>query len=177
MAGRQVYFWRDVWPLLRGLSKRSKTAVNRLVNLAVQAWLGVCSEEELRVWAEVAGLVREDCMLRRVSSAMLRSGSYLPKYADKLFRPPWDADGVSAREGLFYVKPRVGDVPLKALSPKEEKIMRRVLARREAIAGRIAELLDRVLPKEKFRLLPKRSKSWRRDKNKREGGEKFGSDT
>lgn len=174
MTSRQVYFWRDVWPLLRGLSKRNKTPVNRLVNLAVQSFLGSCSEEELRVWAEVNGLVREDCELRRVSAAMLRSGSYLPKYADRLFRPPWDSE--RQHSGPFNY-PSKGEVPLKALSPKEEAIMRRVLARREAIAEKIAELLDLVLPKEKFRLLPKRSKSWRRDKNKREGGEKFGSDT
>ena len=177
MPLRSVWFRSRLYPLLRGLSKRSGMPVNRLVNLAVEAWLGVCSEEELRVRAEIEGLVREDCELRRVSSTMLRSGSYLPKYADKLFRAPWDAEGVSATEGFRYVNPRVGDVPLKALSPREEQIMRRVLARREAIAGRIAELLDLVLPKEKFRLLPKRGRSRRCDKNRHEGGENSGSDT
>jgi len=57
---------------------------------------------------------------------------------------------------------------LKALNAKEEAVMRRVLARREAIALRIAELLDRVLPREKFRLKP--SRSLRSGKNKRKGG-------
>ncbi|MDH5267386.1 MAG: hypothetical protein OEW62_06865 [Candidatus Bathyarchaeota archaeon] len=165
MPLRSVWFWARLYPLLRGLSVRTGTPVNTLVNLAVQSFVGVVGEGELRVWSEVEKLVREDSQLRRVSSTMLRSGSYLPKYADRLFRAPWDAEGVSAREGFRYVKPRVGDVPLKALNPKEEAVMRRVLARREAIAQRIAELLDLVLPKEKFRLVPKRSGSRRRDKH------------
>ena len=136
MAGfrRSVYFWRGVYPLLRELARRSGTPVNALVNLAVQDFVGACDEEQLKALAEIEKLCREDAYLRRVSATMLRSGSYLPKYADRLFRPPWD----SSREHTSpFNYPRKGAVPLKALNPKEEKIMRRVLARREALAQRI----------------------------------------
>jgi len=136
------------------------------VNLAIQSFIGASDEEQLKVLAEIEKLCREDNQLRRVSSVMLRSGSYLPKYADRLFRPPWDS-GRDKTSPFNY--PRKGGVPLKALNPKEEAIMRRVLARREAIAQKIAELLDLVLPREKFRLKP--SKSRRRVKNKRKGGD------
>lgn len=143
-------------------------AFNRVVNLAVEQFLGGCDEESLRIWARISRLCREEDELRRVSRTMLRSGSYLPQYADKLFRPPWDRE----REHTSpFNYPRKGDVPLKALDAKEEAIMRRVLARREAIAQEIADLLDRVLPKDKFRLKPRRVRSRRPDKNKRRGGE------
>jgi len=138
------------------------------VNLAIQDFIGSSDEEQLKVLVEIEKLCREDSQLRRVSSVMLRSGSYLPKYADKLFRAPWDSE--RDKTSPFHY-PRKGDVPLKALNPKEEAVMRRVLARREAIAARIAELLELVLPKEKFRLSPKRSRSRRRDKNRCEGGD------
>jgi hypothetical protein len=174
MVLRNVWFWKGLYPLVRRFCRERGVAFNRVVNLAVESWLGVCDVEELKVWVEIEKLAREDSQLRRVSSTMLRSGSYLPKYADRLFRAPWDSE--CDKTSPFHY-PRKGEVPLKALNPKEEKIMRRVLARREAIAQRIAELLDQVLPAEKFRLAPRRSKSRRRDKNKRKGGEKFGSDT
>jgi len=174
MVHRTVYFWRRVYPLLRVFARRTKTPVNTLVNLAVQSFIGASDEEQLKVLAEIEALCREDSQLRRVSSTMLRSGSYLPKYADRLFRSPWDSERDKTRPFNY---PRRGEVPLKALNAKEEAIMRRVLARREAIAQRIAELLDQVLPAEKFRLRLKRSKSRRRAQNKRKGGEKFGSDT
>ncbi|MDH5690151.1 MAG: hypothetical protein OEY81_01820 [Candidatus Bathyarchaeota archaeon] len=174
MTYRNVYFWRSVYPLLRAFAKRTKTPVNTLVNLAIQSFIGASDEEQLKVLAEIEALVREEQQLKRVSSVMLRSGSFLPKYADKLFRAPWDSERDKTSPFNY---PRKGDVPLKALNPKEEVIMRRVLARREAIAQRIAELLGHVLPKEKFRLAPRRSGSRCRAQNKRKGGEKLGSDT
>jgi len=174
MTYRNVYFWRSVYPLLRAFAKRTNTPVNTLVNLAIQSFIGASSEEQLKVLAEIEELCREDSQLRHVSSTMLRSGSYLPKYADRLFRSPWDSERDKTSPFNY---PRKGEVPLKALNPKEEAIMRRVLARREAIAQCIAELLDQVLPKEKFRLAPRRSRSRRCARNKRKGGEKLGSDT
>lgn len=168
MVRRTVYFWRSVYPLLRAFARRTKTPVNALVNLAVQSFIGASDEEQLKVLAEIEQLCREDSQLRRVSSTMLRSGAYLTKYADKLFRAPWDPE--RDRTSPFNY-PRKGEVPLKALNAKEEAIMRRVLARREAIAERIAELLDHVLPAEKFRLRPKRSRSRARAKNRRKGGD------
>ena len=174
MTLRNVWFWKGLYPLVRRFCRERGVAFNRVVNLAVEAWLGVCDVEELKVWVEIEKLVREDSQLRRISSTMLRSGSYLPKYADRLFRAPWDSERDKTSPFNY---PRKGEVPLKALSPKEEAIMRRVLARREVIAERIAELLDHVLPKEKFRLAPRRSRSQRCARNKRKGGEKLGSDT
>jgi len=157
---RSIHFWNGVYRPLKELSRRSNVALNKLVNLAVERFVGGCDVHELEVLAEIEHLCREDRFLRRVSSTMLRSGSYLPKYADRLFRAPWDSEGDKTSPFNY---PRKGEVPLRALNPKEEEIMRRVLARREAVATRIAELLDMVLPREKFRLAPRRSRSRRRD--------------
>jgi len=157
-----VNFWKGLYPLLKRFCVSHKVAFNRVVNLAVEGFLGVCDVEALRVWSEIGRLCREEAELKRVSSVMLRSGSYLPKYADRLFRAPFDREREKTSPFNY---PRRGEVPLKALNAKEEAVMRRVLARREAIAQEIAELLDCVLPKEKFRLSPRRrSRSRRRDK-------------
>lgn len=154
MANRNVWFWRDLYALLKRLAKDTGVSFNRLVNLAVQGFLGQSSlaSEELKLRARLAQLLREESNLRRQSRVMLRSGSFLPKYADRILRP---------QESFV----REGQQPLRALSKKEEQIFRRILARREKIVKEIVEIQDKLLPKEKFRLKPKRSRSRRRDKN------------
>jgi hypothetical protein len=60
-------------------------------------------------------------------------------------------------------------VPLKALNPREERVFRRIVARREQIAREIAEIEEQLLRDVKpFRLKtePKRSRSRARDKTK-----------
>ncbi|MGQ9640680.1 MAG: hypothetical protein ACUVUF_00960 [Candidatus Bathycorpusculaceae bacterium] len=129
--------------------------------MAVQDFLGQADVEELRLRAKLASLRRQEAELRQVMRVMLRSGSYLPQYADRLFRERFDRN-----EPSFV---RSGQVPLKALNAREEDIARRVLAERERIAQEIADILDRLLPKRRFRLKP--SRSCRHGKNIEKGGE------
>lgn len=159
---RSVRFWRDVLPLVR-LLRRLGFPLNRAINEALLGWFGMQSEEELRLRAKLVLLRSQEAELRQTMRVMLRSGSYLPQYADKLFREKYQASGPSLV--------RRGQVPLRALSPKEEEIARRVLAERERIAQEIATVLDKLLPKKKFRLKPsprprrRRSRSY--DKRRR----------
>jgi len=140
--------------------RRAGFGLNRAVNEALLFWLGEQGDEALRLRAKLVLLRKEEAELRQIMRVMLRSGSYLPQYADKLFREKFDRG-----ESAFV---RKGQVPLKALSSKEEDVARRVLAERERIAQEIAEVLDQLLPKKRFRLKPSRS---RRRAIKRKGGE------
>jgi len=131
---------------------------NEVVNRGCQLLLGSADVEELKLRAKLVALRREEADLRQSMRVMLRSGSFLPKYAKELFREP-------GRSVSFV---RDGQVPLKALSPREEDIARRVLAERERLAAEIAEVLDKLLPEKKFRLKPEpaRSRSRARDRTK-----------
>lgn len=159
---RSVYFWKDLAPLVARFCREHKVSVNRVVNLAVQSFLGGCDVEELRLKARLAGLLREEAELRRVSNAMLRSGSYLPAYVQRVLREPG--------RSLSHLPD--AQRPLKALNPKEERVFRKIASRREQIAEEIAEVTEQLLKNVKpFRLKPE-SRSRRRDRNKRVGGEK-----
>ncbi|MBS7621272.1 hypothetical protein KEJ32_04080 [Candidatus Bathyarchaeota archaeon] len=131
---------------------------NRVVNLAVQHFLGGCDVEELRLQARLDVLLREEAWLRRVCNAMLRSGSYLPGYVQRVLREP----------GRSLTHLPDSQRPLKALNPKEELVFRKIAARREQIAREIAEIQEQLLRDVRpFRLKPdlRRSRSRRRDKN------------
>lgn len=147
--------------------RTNNVSVNRVVNLAVQMFLGECDDEELRLKARLAKLMREEVELRRVCTAMLRSGSYLPQYVEKTLREP----------GRSVSLVRGGQVPLKALNPNEERVFRKIATRREQIAAEIASIQEQLLKGVKpFRLKPDlpNSRSRRRDnpKKKDEGGER-----
>jgi len=153
---RVVYFWRDLEPLVRRFLGESGLPFNRFVNVAVQSFLGGCCVEELRLRAKLMGLMREEAELRKIQNCMLRSGSYLPSYVQRTLREP----------GRPVCLVRDGQVPLKALNPREERVFRRIAARREQIAREIAELSEQLLRDVKpFRLKPDYRK-------KRKGGEK-----
>lgn len=158
---RNVWFWCDLDVLVKRFCKENSVSLNKFVNLACQQFLGVCDIEELRLKARLGQLMRQEAELRYNMRVMLRSGSYLPQYADKLFREKYDKN-----ESMFV---RVGQVPLKALSQREEDVARRVLAERERIAEEIADVLDQLLPKKRFRLKPSRSRA--HDKKAMKGGE------
>ncbi len=150
-----VRFWRDVLPLVRKLKKLG-VPLNRALNEALLHWCGTQNDEKLQLRAKLVLLRSQEAELRQNMRVMLRSGSYLPKYADKLFREKYDKS-----EPSFV---RCGQVPLRALSPKEEDIARRVLAERERIAREIAEVLDKLLPQKRFRLKSLRSRKRLHDK-------------
>ncbi|MCS7124691.1 MAG: hypothetical protein NZ932_04670 [Candidatus Bathyarchaeota archaeon] len=120
--------------------------------------MGGCDVELLRFEARLDVLLREEARLRRVCNAMLRSGSYLPSYVAKVLREP----------GRSLTHIQDAQRPLKALNPKEERVFRKIAARREQIAHEIAEIQERLLQDVRpFRLKPDlrgRSRSRRRDK-------------
>jgi len=157
---KDVWFWRDLFPLLVRFCREHGVPFNRVVNDAVRVFLGSCDIEELRLRARLSSLLREEAELRRIQNCMLRSGSYLPVYVQRTLREP----------GRNVSLVRDGRVPLKALSPKEERVFRKIAARREQIASEIAELSEQLLKDVKpFRLKPdlhKRSKSRVRDRIK-----------
>jgi hypothetical protein len=132
--------------------------LNRAVNEALLFWMGVQDDDELRLRAKLVLLRGQEADLRQSMRVMLRSGSYLPQYADKLFREKYDRS-----EPTFL---RHGQVPLRALSKKEEDVARRVLAERERIAQEIADVLSQLLPKKRFRL--KSSRRGRRSSRSRD---------
>lgn len=157
---RTVYVWRDLAPLVLRFCRERNVNFNEVVNRAVSAFLGACDVEELRLKARLAMLMKEEAELRRVSVCMLRSGSYLPGYVRRVLREP-------GRSLSHLPDPQR---PLKALNPREERVFRKIVARREQIAREIAEIEERLLWDVKpFRLKPDlhgRSRSRRRDNNK-----------
>jgi hypothetical protein len=159
MSVRAVWFWRDLYSLVRRFCREHGVAFNRVVNLALEQFLGSADVGELRLRARLPVLLREEAELRRVCNAMLRSGSYLPGYVQRTLREP------GRRVSLV----RDGQVPLKVLSPKEERVFRRIAARREQIAREVAEVEEKLLRDVKpYRLKPepRRLRSRRRDKTK-----------
>jgi hypothetical protein len=162
---RSVYVWRDLAPLVLRFCRERNVSFNEVVNRAVSAFLGNCDVEELRLKAKLAMLLKEEAELRRVSVCMLRSGSYLPGYVQRVLREP-------GRSLSHLPDPQR---PLKALNPREERVFRKIAARREQIAHEIAEIQEQLLRDVKpFRLKPDlhHSRSCRHGKNKPEGGEK-----
>ena len=160
-----VYVWRDLYPLVKRFCKEHGVGFNEVVNRAVSQFLGTCNIEELRLKARLAALLKEEAELRRVSVCMLRSGSYLPGYVQRVLREP-------GRSLSHLPDPQR---PLKALNPKEERVFRRIATKREQIAQEIAEIQEQLLHDVKpFRLKPdlhKRSWSCRHGKNTEKGGE------
>ncbi len=156
MTVRAVWFWRELYDSLKEFCRVKGLPFNRVINLAVSEFLKSpvgCDVERLRLQLRLEELMREEHDLRRVWAAIGRSGSYLPQYVDRVLRP---------RESMF----RQGQVPLRALSVKEEEIFRRIAARREIIAQEIVSIQDRLLPEKRFRLKPEPSRSRARDKSK-----------
>jgi hypothetical protein len=141
----RVYFWKDLAPLVKRFCREHNIPFNRVVNLAVQSFLGTCNVERLALQAKLDKLLREEAELRRVSNAMLRSGSYLPGYVRRVLREP-------GRSLSHLPDPQR---PLKALNPREERVFRKIVARREQIAREIAEVQEQLLRDVKpFRLKP-----------------------
>jgi len=160
-----VYVWRDLYPLVKRFCREHGVGFNEVVNRAVSQFLGACNIEELRLKARLAALLKEEAELRRVSVCVLRSGSYLPGYVQRVLREP-------GRSLSHLPDPQR---PLKALNPKEERVFRRIATKREQIAQEIAEIQEQLLHDVKpFRLKPdlhKRSWSCRHGKNTEKGGE------
>jgi hypothetical protein len=133
---RVVRFWKGLDVLLLRFCREHNVPFNRVVNLAVQSFLGGCDVERLRLEAELEGLLREESRLRKVSNVMLRSGAYLPSYVVKVLRKPG---------GLSEVQRR-GELPLEALADKREvQVFLKIAQKREMVAKRICEIQEQLL--------------------------------
>jgi hypothetical protein len=163
MSRRRVWVWRDVWPLLRRVVESSGLPLNRVVNLALLQYLGgVVTEEELQLEARKVGLMREEADIRRSWRLIGRSGSYLEGYAAQVLQPQEyrEYQKVMRRDvvGAEYSDERRGRIPLKALSKKEERLFRKMMARREEIAKELTEIELRLF---ELRKVPKRNWRWK----------------
>jgi hypothetical protein len=126
---RSVVVWRGLVPLVRRFLGESGLSFNALVNLALERFLGGCGvPEELRLRAELYGLLRREAELRRVQNCMLRSGAFLGDYARR-------------RLGKPVGPPR----PLAALDGREARVFEKICGERERVAGRIVEVMERLL--------------------------------
>ena len=152
---RTVNFWKGLVPLLRRFCREHGVSFNRAVNLAVEAFLGGCDVERLRLEARLALLRREERELRQSCEAMLRSGGYLRGYVERVLMQPGRP------------QTRLGErVPLGGV---EREAFLRIAARREQIAREIAELELKLLKDvEPFKLDEDGSCV-----KKKEGGEKL----
>jgi hypothetical protein len=114
--------------LVRRFLRESGLSFNALVNLSLERFLGGCSVEELRLRAELSGLLRREAELRRVQNCMLRSGAFLGDYARR-------------RLGKPVGPPK----PLAALDGREARVFEKICGERERVAREIAQIMERLL--------------------------------
>lgn len=158
-SSRRVVSWRpwvSVEPLVRWLEKH-RFVVNRVLNEAFLEWVGGLGDEKLRLKARLFRLLDEERELRQTMRVILRSGAFLDGYAAKLV------------EGDEKLSVKLGRQPLAALASKEEvEIVKRILARREAVVSEICLIEKELLPKIEYEL--KGLRSLRSAKQKRRAG-------
>lgn len=142
-SSRQVLPWRPwvrVLPVVRWLRKNG-FVVNRVLNEALLDWVGHEGDEKVKLRARLYVLQDEESRLRQTMRVVLRSGSFLPSYAAKLV------------QGDEKLSVKLGRQPLDAIASKEEAdVVRRILARREAIVKEIVEIAGKLLPRERYEL-------------------------
>lgn len=160
-SSRRIVSWRP-WVNVVGFVvwlERHGFVVNRVLNEALLDWIGGLGDEELRLRGRLYRLLDEERELRQTMRVILRSGAFLDSYAAKL---------VKGNEKLSV---KLGRQPLEALASNEEvEVVKRILARREAVVKRICVIEDKLLPEEEYKLKDSRSRG--RMTHKRKGGEK-----
>jgi len=135
------YILTHVLSLAKKLGCSFSCAVNLLLEAMISEGLAGNVEEHLGLEVRRQHLLAEEAALRQIQKVLLRSGAYLPQYAQRLFGGKDPKDTAS----------RKGRLPLPALaSVKEQQIIRRILARRERIVLELLEIADKLLPKEQF---------------------------
>jgi len=140
---RGTYYRGYVLAYVSGLAEKMGCSFSSVVNFLLEKVISESGEVEEPLTLEVRRqqLLAEEFALRQTLKVLLRSGAYLPQYAQKLFggKDPKDFGQ------------RKGRLPLPALaSTKEQEIVRRILARRERIVMELIEIADKFLPKEQF---------------------------
>lgn len=161
MSRRKVWVWRSVWPLLRRLLEETGLPFNRVVNLALLRYLGVeVDDEVLRLEARKLELLREEADIRRMWCAIARSGAYLEGYAARVLMPQEYREWMKVeRRDSVFSDVRRGRVPLRALSRREEKLFKRMCARRDEIARELVEIELKLLPRKRWRWKSRRRRS------------------
>jgi hypothetical protein len=144
---RGTYYKDYILTYVLGVAEKSgcsfSCAVNLLLEKTVSGGLAGEVEEQLGLEVRRQQLLAEEAGLRQILKVLLRSGAYLPQYAQKLF------EGRDPKDFAY----RKGRLPLPALaSAKEQEIVRRILARRERIVMELIEIADKLLPKEQFKV-------------------------
>jgi len=115
---------------------------NSLVNTALDEYLGKFSDfEEVALGIELRRLKREEKDLKEMSRIILRSGAYLPAYAEKVLMTQKGKPNV---ESPFY---EVGqdEGRKRTLSKTEEEAFRRICSAREAAVARITVIANSLL--------------------------------
>lgn len=113
--------------------------VNLLLEKVIEKNLAGPIEESLGLEVRRLQLIEEETGLRQTLKVILRSGAYLPQYAEKLFG--------GEKPTMF----RKGRLPLPALTDvREQNIVRRILARRENVVSELLEIEDKLLPEDRF---------------------------
>jgi hypothetical protein len=142
-SSRQVLPWRPwvrVSPIVSWLKKKG-FVVNQVLNESVLDWVGHEGDEKVKLRARLYRLQDEENELRQTMRIVLRSGAFLHGYAAKLV------------QGDEKLSVKLGRQPLDAIASKEEAdIVKRILARREAIVKEILEIENELLPHEKYEL-------------------------
>ena len=146
---RGTYYQDYILAYVSGLASKLgcsfSSTVNSLLEKTISESLKVRGEVEETLSLEVRRkqLLAEEAGLRQTLNVLLRSGAFLPQYAQKLFGGQ-DPKDIASRKGRL---------PLPALaSAKEQEIIRRILARRERIVLELIEIADKLLPKEQFKV-------------------------
>ena len=140
---RGTYYKGFVLAYVKGFAERLGCSFSSVVNLllekVIETNLAGSVEECLGLEVKRLQLMDEEVDLRRTLNVILRSGAYLPQYAEKLF---------GGESPTFLKESRL---PLPALtSVKEQDIVRRILARREKVVSELLEIEDKLLPEERF---------------------------
>lgn len=132
--------WVRALPVVRWLRKNG-FVVNQVLNEALLDWVGHEGDAKVKLRARLYVLQDEENRLRQTMRIVLRSGAFLPSYAAKLV------------QGDEKLSVKLGRQPLDAIATKEEaNIVKRILARREAIVKEILEIENELLPQEKYEL-------------------------
>lgn len=142
---RGTYYKDYILTHVLGLAKKLGCSFSCAVNLLLEAMIseGLAGNVEEHLGLEVRRqqLLAEEAALAQIQKVLVRSGAYLPQYAQRLF-------GGKDPKDIMLGK---GRLPLPALaSVKEQEIVRRILARREHIVLELIEIADKLLPNEQF---------------------------
>lgn len=142
-----VYFHPHIWDFVKNYAEATGANISAIVNRALERFLCTRLEgeeaERLRLEAKRDQLIQEEKRLKQELNVILRSGTYLKKYAKSLL--------LGDTGEISKLRNRVG--VYAHISPKELNIILRILKRRENIVKELLEIEDKLLPDETYPFL------------------------